>query len=131
MGRLAGRSLRCQKRTQRKILKKDKNGPLFIWDLQNNKEYRIPQATDYVLAEKTGKMLLSTKDKKLSSVRLFDTGTAAFTDIWSDSLDTKSLSMDPQGNQVAFLTLEEKEAESVALHHWTGSTGLQNHRQCG
>jgi dienelactone hydrolase len=106
-------------------LKKDKNGPLIIWDLQNNKEYRIPQATDYVLAEKTGKMLLSTKDKKLSSVRLLDTGTAAFTDIWSDSLDTKSLSMDPQGNQVAFLTLEEKEAESVALHHWTGSTGLQ------
>ncbi len=100
---------------------KSKNGPLVIWDLSKNKEFRVPNANNYALAENSAKVLLSTSEKKFSTVKLFDVNKGSFQDIWSDSLDCKSMNIASQGDQVAFITLKEKEAESVAVHHWKSS----------
>ncbi len=99
-------------------LRKEKNGPLIIWDLNSMTEYRVPQAADYTLAEKAAKLALITADEKRSSVQLFDMTQKTFTEIWADSLEAKSISIAEQGDQLAFLTLEAKKPKTTALHHW-------------
>ncbi len=99
-------------------LTKTENGPLVILDLNNMTAFRVPQTNDYVLAEKTPKLAMISSDKKMSSVQLFDMSQKTFTEIWSDSLKAKSISIADQGDQLAFLTLKENKPKTTALHHW-------------